>query len=434
MNHQPVQARLITSKGALLVLLMAVGAYAAFIRYSQGLGASTNLSDQYPWGLWIGVDVMSGVALAAGGFIAAALVYLFGGDKYYPLVRPAVLTGLLGYAFVGIGLLVDLALPWHIWHAVIYWPEHSVMFEVAWCVMLYLTVLGLEFAQPVLERFGLTGKTMTAWRLCSNGFAVVALSFFVGAMSLSWQWAAVTLVFTSVLATVLWRIGPRRPGVPIMLIVAGVILSTMHQSSLGSLFLLMKGKLHALWWSPALPINFFLSAVAVGFAIVIFEATLSAKAFGRPIEKDVLSGMGRFLGYALWIYMGFRAFDLAAQGASAQVVAGPKSNLFLLEMAAGFLLPAVMLSSPKLREHTGARFLAATLVVLGTVFNRCNVAWLAMDMPGEGTYVPSLYEILITVSIAAALMLFFALGVKVFPVFATEEERTSMPSPGGASA
>ncbi|MHC4404750.1 MAG: NrfD/PsrC family molybdoenzyme membrane anchor subunit, partial [Planctomycetota bacterium] len=141
MIHEQAEGKWITPTSAILILLMVAGAVAAVYRYFWGLGHSTNLSDQYPWGLWVGVDVMSGVALAAGGFTTAALVYLFGGEKYDALVRPAVLTGFLGYVFAGIGLLLDLALPWHIWHPIIIWPGHSVMFEVAWCVMLYLTVL-----------------------------------------------------------------------------------------------------------------------------------------------------------------------------------------------------------------------------------------------------------------------------------------------------
>lgn len=422
MIHERAEVRYLTPGSVILALLMAAGVVAAVYRYGQGLGNSTNLSDQYPWGLWVGVDVMSGVALAAGGFTTAALVYLFGGHKYAALVRPAVLTGFLGYVFVGIGLLVDLALPWHIWHAIIYWPEHSVMFEVAWCVMLYLTVLAVEFIPAVFERLGWTGKALDVWRRFTDIFAVAAIAWFVGLMSLSWTWAIVTLIFFTVLAFALRAIGPSRPGVPLMLIIAGVVFSTMHQSSLGSLYLLMKDKLDPLWWTPSLPINFLLSAVAVGFAMVILEATLSARAFRRPIEKEALAGLGKFLAYSLWTYLGFRIVDLAVQGNSA-AMAGSKSHLFLLEVIPGVLAPAVMLVSTKIRRNTASRFVAAALVVFGIVFNRCNVAWLAMDMPGDATYVPSLAEITITISIIAAFAFFFTLAVKTVPVFARHEER-----------
>jgi len=417
MTHERAEGKLVTPGSAFLVLLMAIGAVAAIYRFGWGLGASTNLSNQYPWGLWIGIDVMSGVALAAGGFTTAALVYLFGGDKYYPLVRPAVLTGFLGYVFVGVGLMVDLALPWHIWHAIVFWPEHSVMFEVAWCVMLYLCVLGLEFLPSVFERLGWTGKALSRWRRLTDVFAVVAIAWFVGIMSLSWTWGLVTLVFFGALAVLLRAVGPARPGVPLMLIIAGVVFSTMHQSSLGSLFLLMREKLDRLWWTPMLPINFFLSAVAVGFAMVIFEATLSAKAFKRPIEKDALAGLGRFLAYALWLYLGFRLLDLVAQGNIGGIFGTGKSNLFLVEMIFGVLIPAVMLASPRVRHNSVSLFGAATLVIFGVVFNRCNVAWLAMDIPGMVTYVPSYAELAITIAIIATLTFLFSLGVKTFPVF-----------------
>jgi len=418
MKHERVDARLVTPATALLLVLMAIGAIAAIYRFAFGLGASTHLSDAYPWGLWIGIDVMSGVALAAGGFTTAALVYLFGGDKYYPFVRPAVLTGFLGYAFVGIGLLVDLALPWHIWHAMIYWPEHSVMFEVAWCVMLYLTILGLELFPSVLERFGLTGKAMDRWRQLTDIFAVVAMAWFVGLMSLSWTWALVTFIFFTLLAIFLRVVGPHRPGTPFMLIIAGVVFSTMHQSSLGSLFLLMKGKLDSLWWSPLLPMNFLLSAMAVGFAIVIFEATLSAKAFKRPIEVDALAGLGRWLCSALWIYFIFRLLDMLFQGNVGFTDAvSDKLGLFLVEIVLGVLVPAIMLLNRALRRNSAGLFSAAALVVFGVVFNRCNVAWLAMHIPGKATYFPSFAEITITVSIVAALVFFFTLAVKTLPIF-----------------
>ena len=425
MNHQPVQARLITSKGALLVLLMAVGAYAAFIRYSQGLGASTNLSDQYPWGLWIGVDVMSGVALAAGGFIAAALVYLFGGDKYYPLVRPAVLTGLLGYAFVGIGLLVDLALPWHIWHAVIYWPEHSVMFEVAWCVMLYLTVLGLEFAQPVLERFGLTGKTMTAWRLCSNGFAVVALSFFVGAMSLSWQWAAVTLVFTSVLATVLWRIGPRRPGVPIMLIVAGVILSTMHQSSLGTMLVVMGSQVNPLWQTPLQPVIYLLTAIVIGYGVVLFESCVASSAYRLKIETHLLDPLAKIMLGVLALYLVVRVADLTVRGAWSGAFAPSWVTVSFWVENLGFIAPFFLIGTAQARRNPARLFLAGLAIIVGGVLLRLNGFMIGYEHhTGTGwSYFPSLGEIMVTTGMFAIEVLGYIIITRRFPVLPREAAR-----------
>ncbi len=423
MVYERAEAKYLTPGSVILLLVMGLGLVAAVLRYAQGLGATTNLSDKYPWGLWIGVDVMSGVALAAGGFIAAGVVYIFGREKYHALVRPAVLTGLLGYVFVGVGLMIDLALPWRIWHPIILWPEHSAMFEVAWCVMLYLGVLALEFAPPVCERFGWT-RLQAVWRVASPLFAIGALTFFVYAMSHSTAWAIGTAVFFVTLTLVLSTI-PTRPGsVPLLLIIAGVVFSTMHQSSLGSLFLLMPDKLDALWWTPWLPVNFLLSAAAVGFAMVICEATLSAKALRRPVEKEALAGMGTMLAGALWIYLGVRLTILVGEGKLQGLLAGDKVDLFLWEIILGGMVPGLMLLSRRVRHNTGGLFLAGTLTVGGVVFNRINVAWLAMTMPGEGTYSPSWQEYAITAGIIAAIVFFFTLAVKMFPVFSREVEET----------
>ncbi len=419
--HEQAKGKFLTLGTAVLLLLMAAGAIAAVLRFSQGLGATTNLSDSYPWGLWVAVDVMAGVALAAGGFATAALVYLFGRQKYHALVRPAVLTGLLGYVFVAVGLLFDLALPWNIWHPIIMWPEGSAMFEVAWCVMLYLAVLALEFVPAVCQRFEWPGLE-SLWRRISPILSVAALGFFVGIMAHSWIWAAVALILFAALAAILPATVRSRPGVPVLLIIAGVVLSTMHQSSLGTLFLQTPHRLDPLWWTPSLPINFFLSAVAVGFAMVIFEATLSARAFRRPVEKEALAGLEGILAYSLWIYLAYRLIDLAARGNLAGVIGGERSALFLLEMVVGVLIPALILALAKLRRNTAGPFVAATLVVLGVVLNRINVAWLATTAPGEDFYVPSFLELTITVSIIAAIVFCFTLTVRTFPVFARAEE------------
>jgi formate dehydrogenase iron-sulfur subunit len=419
MIHEPLKSRLITPGTVTLLVIMGAGAVAVIYRYVMGLGAATNLSDQYPWGLWVAVDVFSGVALAAGSFTVAALVFIFGGVKYQILIRAAVLTGLLGYVFVAIALAVDLGQPLHIWHPIIMWPEHSVMFEVAWCVMLYMTVLALEFAPTVFERFEWT-ELQTVWRKFMPVFSAVALAFFVGIMSLSWIWAIVALIFFGALAVIFDKFIPTQPEVPVLLIIAGVTFSTMHQSSLGAVLLLMPDKLDGLWWTPVLPINFFLSAVAVGFAIVIFEATLSSKAFKRSGEWELLTGMGRFLAIALWIYLLFRVTDMVLRGQFPGIFESDKANLFLMEMIVGVVIPACILTNTRLRQNTGILFTAATLVVVGVVFNRINVVWLAMTMPVGATYFPSLLEILITVSVIAAIVFFFVLAVKLLPVFPSE--------------
>jgi Ni/Fe-hydrogenase subunit HybB-like protein len=226
--------------GLILVLFAAV----TVLRFTRGLGAVTNLSDQFPWGLWVGFDVLCGVGLAAGGFTMAAAVYIFGLKRMHSIVRPSILTAYLGYTLVSVGLIIDLGKPWNIWHPLVMWNPHSVMFEVAWCVMLYSTVLTLEFSPVLFEKLG-------------------------------WQ-RPLKIV--------------KKLTLP--LVIAGVLLSIMHQSSLGSVFLIVPGKLHALWYSSALPIFFFVSAVSVGLSMVIFESYLSARILGHRLKSEVLQKLG----------------------------------------------------------------------------------------------------------------------------------------------
>ena len=225
------------------------------IRYVYGLGAMSNLSDGRPWGLWISFDLYSGVALAAGGFTLAGAVYIFNRKKYYPVVRPAILTAFLGYQLVILALLVDLGQPWYIWHAIIYWNIHSPLFEVAMCVMTYTTVLALEFSPAVFERLN--------WHVPLKAIRAIQIP----------------------------------------LVIAGVVLSTLHQSSLGTMLLMMHQSLNALWYTPVLPLLFLFSAVAVGPAMAIFESTLSTRVFGHRLSVDILAGLGKVIPYVLGLYL-----------------------------------------------------------------------------------------------------------------------------------
>ena len=227
-DTRPFALPKITVWRVVFAVLMIAGAYATYLRVRYGLGAVTNLSDQFPWGIWIGFDILCGVGLAAGGFTLVAIVHIFNIEKYHPILRPAILTAFLGYVLVVVALLFDLGRPDRVWHPLVMWNPHSVMFEVAWCVTLYTTVLALEFAPAVFEKLG--------WK-----------------KPLDW------LKFISV---------------PLMIV--GVLLSTLHQSSLGSLYLIVPHKLYALWYTPVLPVFFYLSAICVGLAMTIFESWHSA--------------------------------------------------------------------------------------------------------------------------------------------------------------
>src|SRR5271169_5515315 len=253
----------ITVWRVIFAAILACGLYATWLRIFYGLGGSTNLSDKFPWGIWIAFDVMCGVGLAAGGFTLVAVVHIFNIERYKPILRPAILTAFLGYVLVVLALMFDLGLPYRIWHPLVMWNPHSVMFEVAWCVTLYTTVLALEFAPVVLERFHL-----------DRALKVMRIAL-------------------------------------IPLVILGVILSTLHQSSLGSLFLIVPEKLYPLWYTPILPLLFYVSAIAVGLAMTIFESWHSSRAFGRALELPLLASMGRVLAVVLSVYLWIRFLDLS---------------------------------------------------------------------------------------------------------------------------
>lgn len=352
--------------------LFAIAAYVIVVRFTQGLGAATNLSDDFPWGLWIGFDLLCGVGLAAGGFTITAVVYVFNMKKYQSITRPAILTAFLGYLLVIVALLFDLGKPWNIWHPLVMHNPHSVMFEVAWCVMLYTTVLALEFSTMVFERF-------------------------------NWQKPLAVL---------------RK--VTIVLVIFGVLLSTLHQSSLGSLYLIVPSKMSPLWYSPMLPVLFFFSAVMVGLAMVIFESFLSYRAFRKHLEPEVLYDLARGMVLLLLVYLVMRFSDLFSRDVfNLAFVPSEEAALFWLEILIGGVAPVLIFSHPKLRLHTRGLFLAATCVVLGFVLNRMNVAITAFVKSTDYAYFPSWMEIVVTMALVAAGFTAFSLAVKYFPVFGT---------------
>jgi Ni/Fe-hydrogenase subunit HybB-like protein len=350
--------------------LMAAGFYATVVRFTRGLGPSTNLSDQFPWGIWIGFDVVCGVMLAAGGFTLTAAVHIFNIERLRPIVRPTILTAFLGYVLVCVALMYDLGRPYRIWHPVIMRNPHSVMFEVAYCVMLYTTVLALEFSPIVLERFNLQ-KPLKIIR------------------------AAV-----------------------IPLVICGVILSTLHQSSLGSLYLIMPEKLHPLWYSPLLPVFFFISAIAVGLAMTIFESSMSAKHFGRQLELPILQELGRVLVVVLWVYAILRLEDLLNRGAL-RLTLRPSYEMYLfwLEVALGLILPLLLLSQHRVRRSADGLYMASVLVLLGFVTNRLNVTITGLESSAGSHYIPKWTELSITGAIIAVGFALFGLAVKYLPIF-----------------
>ncbi len=363
-------------------LAVAVGA----ARYLYGLGATTHLSDGYPWGLWIGFDVMSGVALAAGGFILTATVYIFKLDRYHDVVRPAVLTAFLGYAAVAVGLLFDLGLPWNIWHMIVFWNPHSPLFEVGWCVMLYLTVLTLEFFPVPAEEFSALAKARR------------------------------------------FLIKLRLP-----LVILGIGLSTLHQSSLGSLFLIMPSHLHPLWYSPLLPLLFLVSAIGLGLMMVTFENHTTAWLYRRKPETQTLEGLCRA---ARWVFVGYLALrfgDLAARGQLGNLLRGEwQVAMFWVENAAMAIVPAVLLFVPRVRTTRAGQWTVASLGIVGVVLDRINVGGLVQVDRGRQFYVPSWTEVAISAGVVSAATLVFLFVLERFKVWEVrpadpEAEPTSLP-------
>ena len=350
-------------------LIMGAGLYSTWLRAWGGLGASTNLSDRFPWGMWVGFDVLCGVGLAAGGFTVTAAVYLFNLKRFHSIVRPSLLTAFLGYALVIVALFYDLGRSPMIWHPLIMWNPHSVMFEVSWCVMLYTTVMSLEFAPIVCERFGWT------------------------------KW------------------GNRLQAMVIPLVMLGVMFSTLHQSSLGSVYLIVPEHLHPLWYSPLLPLFFYISAIGVGLAMVIFESFLSRRAFGKEIEVDLLQDLARVLVVVLGFYLVLRFEDLATRGSLGFAFQRTSEAVFFwVEVLAGGIIPVVLLSQRRVRASGGGLFLSAVLVVLGFVMNRLNVSLTGMHADAIG-YFPRWTEISVTLMIVALGFAGFRLAVEYLPIF-----------------
>jgi c(7)-type cytochrome triheme protein len=364
----------ITFWRVILVLVLAAGAYATFLRFTKGLGATTNLSAQFPWGVWIGFDVLCGVALAAGGFTISAVVYIFHIEKYHPIIRPTILTAFLGYSLVIMGLMFDLGRPYNVWHPLIMWNPHSVMFEVGWCVTLYTTVLMLEFSPMVLEKL--------AWK---KPYKIVK-------------------------------------SITIPLVILGVLLSTMHQSSLGTLYLIVPHKLHALWYSPLMPVFFFVSAIALGCAMTIFESYLSLRAFRKHLDFHLLTKLGAVAAVTLSVYLVIRVTDLQSRGVLWLAFQPTyEGRMFLAEMLLGVVAPIIMLFIPRIRNNEFGLFVSALMVVLGFVMNRINVAITGMDQSSGVHYFPSWTELSITASIVAFGFLLFGLAVKYLDVFPAED-------------
>jgi len=359
------------------------------VRYLFGLGAVTNLTQFFPWGIWIGLDVAAGVALAAGGFTTAALGHIWHRDKYEVLVRPALLTALLGYTFVALGVVTDIGRWYYIWHPLIMWDGNSALFEVGMCVMIYLSVLYIEFLPIVTERF--------IGRVNLPGFLSM---------------------FNKILDSLLRLLDRTLNKFMFVFIIAGVVLSCLHQSSLGTLMIIAGEKMHPLWQTPVLPLLFLLSAFSVGFPMVIMESLSASKSFGLKPEKDVLTSLSRFVGPILGIYLAAKIGDMFIRESFVYLTElNLASIMFTIEIVVGVVIPLRMFLSSSVRQSTTGLYIASILVILGVVLNRFNNFVIAYNPPyTETSYFPSIGEISVTLGFVALEILLYRAFVMIFPI------------------
>jgi Ni/Fe-hydrogenase subunit HybB-like protein len=357
--------------------ILGITAAIALTRFLFGLGVTTNLTDNTPWGFWIGFDVMGGVALAAGGFVIAAFNYIFGRKKMHAVARAAILTAFLGYLAVAVGLLFDLGLPWNIWHMIIFWNPHSPLFEVGWCVMLYLSVLTMEFAPVVLEKYPKI--------------------------------------------PLLTKINNALVKVRIPIVILGIMFSTLHQSSLGSLFLAMPYKLHPLWYSPIIPVIFFFSAICLGLMMVMVESMTSAYLYKKEQEESILEDLKKYASWMLIFYLLLRFGDIFYRGANVFLFDGSIACwLFWIEILLSVFIPLVIFKIPFKKLHINILYFGALAGVAGIVFNRLNVGGLTHlnNISGIGEfYFPSLMELMVSAGVVSAAMLCFFFFVENFKVW-----------------
>lgn len=353
------RGKLATPFNLITGFILLVGGAIVLLRFVKGLEATTNLTHYYPWGIWIGFDVMSGVALAAGGFVTSSAVYLFGMKEYKPIVRPAILTGFLGYFLVVLGLLVDLGKPWHLpYPFIVQAGPTSALFEVSLCVALYLTVLFVETTPAAFEWLG--------WK----------------------RWRKVVGALT------------------IALTIFGLILSTLHQSTLGAMFAITPTKLHPLWYSPYIPVQFFVSAVGAGLSMVIVEGMFSHKAFHHQVQitndhfTRINLGLGKAAAVTLAIYTAIRILSLSLEN-EWHLLGTSWGAWYLVELIGFVMLPCFLFTIGYRESKLLFIRIAAVITVLGILLNRFNVSFIAFnfDLPPEVRYVPSWMEIWVSVAL-----------------------------------
>jgi Ni/Fe-hydrogenase subunit HybB-like protein len=353
---------------AIVAAIFALGLYATYARFFLGFEKATNLSDPQPWGLWVGLGTLCGVGLSAGGFAIAAAVYLLGFERYRPVLRAAVLVSFLGYSSVIVGMMYELGLPWRIWHPIVMWNRHSVLFEVSWCVMLYSTVLALEFSPALVEKIPFAG---------------------LRALYLKWHHEVL-----------------------IGLVMAGVVLSSLHQSFLGALYLMAKGKLYPLWYSPYLTTLFYLSAIPAGLAVTIMALYLCIRSLNVKLDTAILSELSRVIAPMLAIYGIFRFVDLSKNGALPYLWMWREETIsFWFEIGMLVAAPLFLLTREKVRNTPQYLYWTCAIIAAGFMTNRLNVSITGLQASSGVYYIPKWPEFACTLAVLTAMVLAFRYAV-----------------------
>ena len=381
----PQRAKLWTPWFTIGVVIIAVGFLTLLARFIFGLGAVTNLSNGFPWGLWITFDVVIGIALASGGYTTAALVYVFNDARFSPLIRPAITTALLGYAMAGFGVFIDVGRWWQIYNPLLpsMWHGGSALFEVSICVMAYLSVLVIEYIPTLTDRFIQGNKPAAARR---------AMNFR--------RWLDKFMI---------------------LFILTGIVISTLHQSSLGAIMLLAPERLNALWYSPWLPAFFLLSSIAVGWHVVIVESIMSAKSFGRRIEMPLLAGLAKRTIIFLGLYVIVKFYDLIFYDEFGLLFQSWYGLLWFAEVALFGIIPSWLLATPWVRRDPKLLFWTSWMVIAGLMLSRADVFLFAFKARPGWNYFPSLGEFVISAMMVSIIMVGYKVLANFFPVLNREE-------------
>jgi Ni/Fe-hydrogenase subunit HybB-like protein len=370
-TEQPLEGKILTPTFLICGLLFLISLIFMAKRFIYGLGAVSNLSDGYPWGLWIAFDVVIGTAFGCGGYAVAFLVYVFNKGEYHPLVRPAVMTSLFGYTLAGVAVVIDVGRYWQLYNIFLPWyaNPNSVLLEVALCVGAYVAVLWIEFTPTFLEKFG-----------ADNAKAFMNKIMFV-------------------------------------FIALGILLPTMHQSSLGTVMVAAGSKLSPLWWTGLLPLLFLISCIFLGYAIVVFESSITGSRYPIHDETDLLGKISAVMACLIAVYLVIRFADVGIRGHLNLAFRGDLlGNMFLLENLL-LLIPMAVLFVPANRKNARIVFLCAVSIVLAAALYRLNTYIIGFD-PGNGWhYFPSVGEIFISLGIVSMEIMAFLWFIKRLPIY-----------------